>query len=93
MFDGTNTLVAATLAFVGGHFLLSSRPLRPLLQQRYGDRGFRILYSLAMLAAFIWMVASYRGAPFTPLWELPAIFAWVPTWRSRMKIRSTSQFC
>jgi len=78
MFDATNILVAATLAFVGGHFLLSSRPLRPLLRERYGERGFRLLYSLVMLVTFIWMLASYRAAPYIALWDPPAALAWVP---------------
>jgi len=78
MFDATNILAAATLAFVGGHFLLSSKPLRPLLSERYGERGFRILYSIAMLAAFLWMVASYSAAPFIPLWPAVPALAWIP---------------
>lgn len=78
MLETTNALIAATLAFVGGHFLLSSRPLRPLLRDRFGDRAFRAVYSLAMTAALIWMVAAYRAAPYVPLWNPPPAFAWIP---------------
>jgi uncharacterized membrane protein len=78
MLETINGLIAATLAFAGGHFLLSSRPLRPFLIERYGERTFRLIYSVAIAAALIWMVAAYRGAPFLPLWSPPAVFAWIP---------------
>lgn len=78
MLESTNALIAATLAFVGGHFLLSSRPLRPFLNERLGERAFRIIYSATMTAALLWMIAAYRGAPFVPLWQPPAALAWVP---------------
>lgn len=78
MFDATNSMVAATLAFAGGHFLLSAKPLRPLLVQRFGAQGFRLLYSAAMVGAFIWMLQSYRAAPFLAVWTPAPVFAWVP---------------
>jgi len=78
MLGSANALIAATLAFVGGHFLLSSRPLRPALNERLGERGFRILYSAAMTLALIWMVAAYRAAPVIPVWEPAPVLAWVP---------------
>jgi uncharacterized membrane protein len=78
MLGTTNALIAATLCFVGGHFLLSSRPLRPFLVQRYGERIFRLIYSAAMVVALIWMVASYRSAPFLPVWQPGPAFAWIP---------------
>ena len=78
MFDGTHALIAATLAFVGGHFLLSSKPLRPFLVQRYGEQSFRILYSIAIAAAFLWMLAAYLNAPYQPVWEPAPLLAWVP---------------
>lgn len=78
MFDATNALVAATIAFAGGHFLLSGKPLRLLLVQRFGAQGFRGLYSLAMVAAFLWMLLSYRNAPFLTVWTPAPALAWVP---------------
>lgn len=78
MLDATNALVAATFAFVGGHFLLSARPLRPLLVQRFGEQGFRLLYSLAMIGAFAWMLVTYRAAPLLVVWTPAPAFAWVP---------------
>lgn len=78
MLGTANALIAATLAFVGGHFLLSSRPLRPAFQERLGERGFRLFYSAAMALALIWMIAAYRAVPFIPVWEPAPVFAWVP---------------
>lgn len=71
-------LFAATLLFVGGHFLLSDRALRRPLLERLGENGFRGLYSLLMLAAFVWMLLSYRQAPFLPLWQPPPWSAYLP---------------
>ncbi len=73
-----NALFAATLSFVGGHFLLSSAALRPRLVALLGVQGFRAAYSVAALAAFVWMVKAYGAASGTPLWTPPEALAWVP---------------
>lgn len=66
------SLLAATAAFVGTHFLLS-HPLRPALVGRLGERGFAGLYSLIALATFAWMVLAWRAAGATyPMWTAPA---------------------
>src|SRR3546814_3497305 len=63
MLESTNALIAATLAFVGGHFLLSSRPLRPWLNERFGERAYRLINSVAMTVALLWVIAAYGAAP------------------------------
>ena len=78
MLETTNGLIAATLAFVGGHFLLSSRPLRPFLNDRYGERAFRLIYSAVMTVSLIWMIAAFRAAPVVPVWQPAPVLAWVP---------------
>ncbi|MPZ09640.1 MAG: NnrU protein [Kiloniellaceae bacterium] len=78
MLETTDALIAATLAFVGGHFLLSSRPVRPLLNARFGERGFRLVYSAVMVATLVWMLAAYRSAPFVPVWDPALVLGWVP---------------
>jgi uncharacterized membrane protein len=78
MLETTDALIAATLAFVGGHFLLSSRPVRPLLNARFGERGFRLVYSAVMVATLVWMLAAYRSAPFVPVWDPAPVLGWVP---------------
>ncbi|GAB5467124.1 MAG: NnrU family protein [Rhodospirillales bacterium] len=66
-----NDLLAATLAFTLGHFVLSSAPLRGVLVQRLGEGGFRIGYSLLVALAFVWMLLAYGAAPYYPIWEPP----------------------
>lgn len=73
-----NALFAATLLFVGGHFLLSGEPLRPRLVDALGDTLFRGFYSLVMLAAFAAMLITYGDAPRTPLWSPPPVLRWLP---------------
>ena len=73
-----NGLFAATASFVGGHFLLSSRALRPRLVARLGEIGFRAAYSLVALVTFAWMMAAYGDAPGIAIWVPPAAFAWIP---------------
>jgi len=72
MFADFNNLLAATLLFVLGHLLLSSLSVRKPLIQRLGEKGFRSVYSLVVAVAFVWMLLSYRSAPYLPLWEPPS---------------------
>ncbi len=71
MLTDFNDLLAAAVAFVLGHFLLSSVSIRRALLQRLGEKGFRALYSLVIAVAFVWMLLSYGKAPFYPLWDPP----------------------
>lgn len=73
-----NALFTATLAFVGGHFLLSSRALRVPLARSLGPNGFLPAYSIAVGAAFLWMLSAYRDAPYVEVWPLVPALAWVP---------------
>ena len=63
-------LAFATLAFVGGHFLLSSAPARGPLAGLLGENLFRGLYSLLMIAALYWMISAYVAAPVIPVWNV-----------------------
>jgi uncharacterized membrane protein len=73
-----NTLFVATVAFVGGHFVLSSIVVRRRLIRMLGEGGFMPAYTLVIASAFIWMIAAYRVAPIVPVWEPPLAFAWIP---------------
>jgi uncharacterized membrane protein len=69
----TGTLAAlfvAMIAFVGSHFLLSSRPVRTRLVGALGERPFLILYSAVSVVLLAWVIAAYRGAAIVPLWDL-----------------------
>lgn len=71
-------LALAVLAFVGGHFLLSSPPVRNPVAARVGEQVFFAFYSSLMVAAFAWMVAAFRAAPFIPLWSVPPAARMIP---------------
>jgi uncharacterized membrane protein len=60
-------LVIACLAFLLLH-VLPSTPLRGALVVRLGENPYTGLFSLATLAAIVWMALAYRAAPYTPLW-------------------------
>jgi uncharacterized membrane protein len=61
-------LYAATIAFLATHFI-SSTPLRPLLAQAIGERGYLAAYSLLAFATLGWMIWAFNRAPVEPLWE------------------------
>ncbi len=79
MTGGLDALFAATILFVGGHFILSSAAVRPGLVARLGERGFLGTYSIVVLVAFAWMIVAYRGAPFVELWAPIPALRWIPT--------------
>lgn len=53
-------LLAASIAFVGTHFLLS-HPLRDPIVKALGEKTFLALYSLVAVATLGWMVTAYRS--------------------------------
>jgi len=79
MWTGTlDSLIAATAVFVAGHFVLSSRPVRKPLQQALGERLFLAAYSIAAIAAFLWMMSAYGAAPYREIWTPPLALHLVP---------------
>lgn len=54
------SLIAANIAFVGGHFALS-HPLRGFLAGLLGEKAFLALYSLVQIAVFVWIVVAFRA--------------------------------
>ena len=73
------SLIAASIAFVVTHFLLS-HPLRGPLVAKLGEQGFMGVYSLVSLACFGWMIVAFRaaGAPSADaLWEGDGTAIWV----------------
>jgi len=78
MWSQLSDLAAATAAFVFGHLILSSGPVRGQLVERLGEARFRGLYSLFVIAAFAWMLLAYRAAPYVELWLPPDWTRWIP---------------
>jgi uncharacterized membrane protein len=64
-------LTAAVAAFVGSHFLLSSRPVRPRLVAVFGERAFLAIYSVISLALLVWAAQAYVDAPVIAVWQPP----------------------
>ena len=77
MIGELNSLFAATVLFVGGHFLLSGRALREPLIRTLGVGGHRLAYSAVALGALAWIILAYRGAPFVPVWDPAPAFGWL----------------
>ena len=61
-------LLLAVACFAGGHFALSSLPVRRRLIGAVGQGPFRALYSIAALGALAWTIMAYGAAPDSPLW-------------------------
>ncbi len=56
------SLLAASIAFIGSHIVLS-HPLRAPLVRALGEKGFLAVYSLVALATLGWMILAFRAAP------------------------------
>jgi uncharacterized membrane protein len=65
-------VIAAAIAFVASHILLSGAHLRPFLVERLGVTGFRIAYSAVALATLSWLISAYANAPDIELWDAGA---------------------
>ena len=55
-------LAAASILFVGSHFLMS-HPLRAHLVSKFGANGFLGMYSLVSFATFGWMLLEFGRVP------------------------------
>ena len=78
MIGSLEALFAATALFVGGHFMLSSMPVRLALIEKLGETRFLAYYSVLMVAVFAWMVLAFIRAPIEPLWKTPGVLLWLP---------------
>jgi uncharacterized membrane protein len=78
MIGGLNALFAATVLFVGGHFLLSSLPVRMALVGKLGETRFLTFYSVAMVAVFVWMILAFINTPVDTMWSTPPALLWLP---------------
>jgi len=65
--DSTLYLILATLLFIGIHALPATR-LRATAVRAAGEAVYQGLFSLASLAALVWMAVEYGRAPFEGLW-------------------------
>lgn len=78
MTGSIDTLFTATVLFVGGHFLLSSKPVRMSLIDRFGETRFLAYYSIVMIVVFAWMILAFIETPPAPLWQPAPALLWLP---------------
>lgn len=78
MLSSLDAVFAATVLFVGSHFLLSSDPVRRPLVAWLGAQGFVTVYSLAAAGALLWMGLAYSAAEVLIVWTPPPAFRWIP---------------
>lgn len=64
-----NAVIAAAVAFVGSHFLLS-HPCRGRLVRGVGEAGFQGVYSVVAVLTLGWTIVAYlKAPPSAPLWS------------------------
>ena len=73
MFGSIESVLYATAAFVGGHFVLSSRLIRGPVVGRIGENAFRGLYSLIVAAA---LAMTFRPVSVDPVNVTLAMSGW-----------------
>jgi uncharacterized membrane protein len=75
--QGPGMLAVAALVWIGVHVGIAGTTVRSALAARLGERGFRIAFSVASVAAIVFLVQSYNAAPTAPLWTAPEWLRWV----------------
>lgn len=78
MIGTMQALFLAVVAFVGGHFILSSVAVRHGIIKAIGQNGFRLLYSGLALATLAWIIVAYRAAPVLGLWPDSQALRYLP---------------
>jgi len=71
-------LFLGAFAFVFGHFILSSVPVRTPLIARMKLSGFQGAYALVAAANLTWLLVAYFNAPYVALWTPPLWTRWLP---------------
>lgn len=64
-------VLLAAVVFVGGHFFMSSGPVREPLVRALGEWAFRGLYALVAILSFVWLIMAYAAAPDILVWPPP----------------------
>ncbi len=68
MFGRMLSLVLAALAFALIHLGVSGTTLRDRLVAAIGLRGYMVAFSVASVAAIVWLIAAYKAAPYIATW-------------------------
>ena len=70
-------LIVGIIVFLGIHALPMNPGLRAALVGRWGETGYKVLFSLLSIAGFVLLVYGFAHAPFVPVWSPPSWTRWV----------------
>jgi uncharacterized membrane protein len=70
-------LIVGIVVFLGVHLLPTVPGLREKLVSRLGGNGYKALFSLASIAAFVLLVWGFAEAPVIQVWSPPGWTRWV----------------
>jgi uncharacterized membrane protein len=62
------SLTFAAMAFIGIHLGVSGTTLRDQIVSRIGLRGYMVAFSVASVAAIVWLISAYNAADYVPTW-------------------------
>lgn len=62
------SLTLAAMAFIGIHLGVSGTLLRDRVVERIGLRSYMVVFSVASVAAIVWLVSAYKAAEYVPTW-------------------------
>ena len=69
-------LSLSALAFIGIHIGVSGTTARDRIVRAIGLNGYMVAFSVASLAALIWLIGSYKDAPYLETWGM--LQSWKP---------------
>ncbi len=87
-------LILGLILFLGTHALSIARGQRAVLVARFGEGGFKGLYSLGSLLGLvliIWGYGSYRASGYIPVWNPPSGRAISRCWSCCRRCRCSSR--
>jgi uncharacterized membrane protein len=70
-------LIIGIIVFLGLHLLPTVSGLRDRLVSRFGQNGYRALFSLLSIAGFVLLVYGFAKAPVVQVWSPPDWTRWV----------------
>jgi uncharacterized membrane protein len=70
-------LIIGIVVFFGFHLLPTVPGLRERLVGRFGENGYKILFSLLSLASLALLIYGFAKAPFIQVWSPPGWTRWV----------------
>ncbi|MCA9669829.1 MAG: NnrU family protein [Myxococcales bacterium] len=70
-------LILGVVIFVGGHFALSGRYIRPSLIAKFGEKGFPGIFSLVAAVGLTFVIWGYIRAPYIEIVPPPPWTRWL----------------